>query len=249
MFEKYLEELGLSDKEAAIYVVLLSVDHASVLDIAKKTKIKRPTVYVALDSLEKKGLVSETQIGKKVHYQAEPPERLETYVERQKTALLEQQKRLKDFIPQLKSIQRQGGERPMVKYFEGREGILSSLEEFYGETKEGGEVYIVYPRDAMTELFLPEERKKYHDIRVKNNVSAKVIYTQTTGSSPEGENVNRKILDANKYPISCDIAVYNDKVKISILGKHISSIFIRSKDFAETMKSLFNVVFDAGGNK
>jgi len=195
--------------------------------------------------LKKKGLVSETQIGKKVHYQAEPPERLETYVERQKDALLEQQKRLKDFIPQLKSIQRQSGERPMVKYFEGREGILSSLEEFYGETKEGGEVCIIYPRDTMAELFLPEERKKYHDIRVKNNVSAKTIYTQTKGPEPEGVNVDRKILDGGKYPISCDIAIYNDKVKISILGKHVSSIFIRSKDFAETMKSLFTAVFDS----
>ena len=54
MLEKNLEELGLGDKEAAVYVALLAVDHASVLDLAKKTKIKRPTVYVALDSLEKK---------------------------------------------------------------------------------------------------------------------------------------------------------------------------------------------------
>src|SRR3989344_1564256 len=98
MFEKYLQEIGLNEKEAALYLALLQVDAASVIDLSKKTKINRSTVYVVLEGLMKKGLVSETQIGKKVHYQAEAPERLETFVERQKAIFEELQKRLKDII-------------------------------------------------------------------------------------------------------------------------------------------------------
>lgn len=246
MFEKNLEELGLGDKEAAVYVALLSVDHASVLDVAKKTKIKRPTVYVALDSLEKKGLVSETQIGKKVHYQAEPPERLETYVERQKTALLEQQKRLKDFIPQLKSIQRQSGERPMVKYFEGREGVVSSFEEFLqGKEDQGGTAYIIYPRDLRDEIFSREEISNYQKQRIQKNINTKVLYTFEKGDIPSDEHGNRLKIDGAKYPITCDITIYGDKVRISILGKKLSAIFIRSQDFAQTLKSLVDLVFDS----
>lgn len=71
------------------------------------------------------------QVGKTIHYQAAPPERLETYIERQKVVLDEHASRLKDIIPQIKSIQREGGERPIVKYFEGREGAISAYEEFY----------------------------------------------------------------------------------------------------------------------
>src|ERR1700692_203110 len=101
MLEKYLQEIGLNEKEAAVYLALLSVDSSSVLDLAKKTKIKRPTVYVVLETLSKKGLVSETTVGNKTHYQAEPPERLETFVERQKVVLEEHSKRLIDIIPQI----------------------------------------------------------------------------------------------------------------------------------------------------
>src|SRR6185369_12406710 len=106
MLEKYLQTIGLSDKEASVYLALVQVDNAAVLDLSKKTKLKRPTVYVILESLAKKGLVSETTVGKKTHYQAEPPERLETFVDRQKLILEENSKRLKDIIPEIKSIQR-----------------------------------------------------------------------------------------------------------------------------------------------
>jgi sugar-specific transcriptional regulator TrmB len=247
MFEKYLEELGLGDKEAAVYVALLAVDHASVLDVAKKTKIKRPTVYVALDSLEKKGLVSETQVGKKVHYLAEPPERLETYVERQKVILEEQQKRLKDFIPQLKSIQRESGERPTVKYFEGREGIVSSLEEFfYGEPESaGGTAYLIYPRDLRDEVFSREEIDKYQKFRLQRKVKTKVLYTYEKGEIPSDEMGERKKIDGTAYPLTCDIMIYKDKVRINVLGKTLSGIFIRSEDVAQTLQSIFNLAFDS----
>ena len=73
MLEKYLQEIGLSDKEASVYVALLQVDNDSVLDLAKRTKINRTTIYPVLESLAKKGLISEIKIDKKVRFQAEPP--------------------------------------------------------------------------------------------------------------------------------------------------------------------------------
>lgn len=54
MLEKYLEEIGLSDKEAAVYLALLQVENSAITDLAKKTKINRTTVYPVLQSLEKR---------------------------------------------------------------------------------------------------------------------------------------------------------------------------------------------------
>lgn len=245
MLEKYLQDIGLNDKEATVYLSLLSVEHASVLDLAKKTKIKRPTVYVVLESLSKKGLVSETTIGKKTHYQAESPERLETFVERQKLVLEESQKILKDIIPQIKSVQRESGEKPIVKYFEGREGIISMLEElFAGINEEGGETYLLYPKDQLDDLFTEKEREKYRSIRIKRNIKSKVLYTSEKGEKPSDDTGDRIKIDGGKYPISCDISIYEDRVRISILGKKMSGIFIRNKDLADTLKSLFNLAFD-----
>jgi sugar-specific transcriptional regulator TrmB len=246
MFEKYLQDIGLNDKEATVYLALLSVEHASVLDLAKKTKIKRPTVYIVLDALAKKGLVSETTFGKKTHYYAEPPERLETFVEKRKIALEESQKTLKDVIPQLKSVQRESGEKPIVKYFEGREGIISMLEELFAgvPNEKDGETYLVYPKDQLDDLFTTQEREKYRSIRISRNIKSKVLYTSEKGERASDTTGDRIKIDSSKYPISCDISIYEDKVRISILGKKMSGIFIRNKDFAETLRSLFKLSFD-----
>ena len=131
MLEKYLQEIGLNEKEASVYLALLQYDNASVIDISGKTKINRSTTYTILESLSKKGLVSETTVGKKTRYQAESPERLETFVERQKVLLDEHSKRLKDIIPQIKSVQREIGEKPTVQYFEGKEGIFALNESIF----------------------------------------------------------------------------------------------------------------------
>jgi sugar-specific transcriptional regulator TrmB len=244
MLEKYLQEIGLSDKESAIYLALLATDNSSVIDLAEKTKIKRPTVYVILESLAKKGLVSETTVGKKTHYQAEPPERLETFVERQKVVLEERSKRLKDIIPQIKSVQRESGERPVVRFFEGKEGIISINEELYSEKADDSPIYYIYSKDLLREVFNDAERNHFKQKRLAKNIKSKVLYNSNIGEHPNDGTGDRILIDSKKYPFGCDIAIYKDKVRISILSKGLSGIFISSKDFADTLRSLFNLAYD-----
>jgi sugar-specific transcriptional regulator TrmB len=244
MLEKYLQEIGLSEKEAQVYLALLQVDSESIQDIAKNTGINRTTVYPVLETLEKKGLVTEVEIGKKTHYQGEPPERLETYVERQKVTLEEHAKRLRDIIPQIKSVQREQGERPIVKYFEGKEGIISSMEEMYTSKDQDDTAYLVYSKDLLDSLFTTEERGKYKKIRLGKEVRTKVLYTYSKGEITNDSTGERIKIDEQKYPITCDISIYEDRVRINTLGKSLSGIFIKSKDVAETLRSIFSVAFD-----
>ena len=245
MFEKYLEDLGLSEKEAKVYLSLLQVDNDSVLDLAEKTKINRTTIYPVLESLSKKGLISEVKVDKKVRFQAEPPERLETYVERQKIVLEEHAKRLKDVIPQLKSVQRETGERPVVKIYEGKEGIISSLEDFFETSDSGGEAYFMYSRDLIDDLVPEDQRKKYKNIRVSKKIKSKTIYTYSKGEMVKDDTADRIKVDGVKYPLLCDIVVYEDRVKITTLLKSKTAITIKSYDFAETMKSIFKLIRDS----
>ncbi len=244
MLEKYLQDIGLSEKESVIYISLLAVDNSSVLDLSKKTKLNRSTTYVILESLAKKGLVTETTVGKKTHYQAEPPERLETYVEQRKILLEEQSKKLKDIIPQIKSVQREGGEKPIVKYFEGKDGLISLHEEFFLGQNEDAISYLIYSKDLVDEIFSATEREKYRNMRLGKNIKSKVLYTYLNGTIPTSIDGERVKIDGTKYPILCDISVCEDRVKIAILGKKLSGIFIKSKEFAETFRSIFNIGFD-----
>ena len=244
MLEKYLKEIGLSDKEASIYIALLSFDKASVADLSQKAKVKRPTTYVILVSLQKKGLVSETTIGKKTFYIAEPPEKLDLFVSRQIHLLEENKKSLDLVIPQLKAVQRESGERPTVQFFEGKEGVLSSNDDTFVKKFGDEPAYMICSRDAVKDIFSEKESENLRNRRISKGIKSKAIYTSKQGQKPSDETGVRIKIDESIYPIKSDITVYGDQVKIAVFGKRLSGISIKSPEFAETLKSLIKFIFD-----
>jgi|TARA_B100001964_G_C14226764_1_gene598027 sugar-specific transcriptional regulator TrmB len=246
MLEKYLQEIGLSDKEASVYLDLLNSGDSSASEIAKNTKIKRPTIYTVLESLSKKGLVSEATKGTKTNYQAEPPERLEVFVERQKSLLDEKSRVLKDVIPELKSIQRESGDKPIVRYYEGKEGVISSLEKLFN-TKDKSEelIYFIYPKDRVDEVWTDKDKQVYRKKRITPGMKSRTVYTSTKSEIPKADDGSiRYKIDEKKYPLKADIAIYGDKVKIHTLTEKLSGIFIENKDLADTLKSLIRYIID-----
>jgi sugar-specific transcriptional regulator TrmB len=69
-----LISLGLTQKEAAVYLALLQTKKGTALTVAKQANIKRPTVYLVLNSLIKKGLVKSTKYRDVLDYRALPLE-------------------------------------------------------------------------------------------------------------------------------------------------------------------------------
>lgn len=230
----------MSEKEAKVYLALLQVDEDSILDLAKRTGVNRTTIYPILESLQKKGLVSEIQKGKKAAYMAEPAERLETYVERQKVLYEEKTKRLKDIIPQIKGMRREQGERPVVKYFEGRDGAISAYEEFYAfDPKKEEEGFFIFNKDLLAEVFTTEEQQKFLSLRVGKKIKPTSIYNYAAGEFPfKTVGVKRTRIDEKEYPIKCDISIARDRIVITTLGEKVSAFLIVSQDIADTLKSL-----------
>lgn len=242
MLEKYLEEIGLSDKEATVYLALIQFDNASPAQIAEKTKLNRSTVYVVLESLEKKGLAGETNVGKTVHYQAAAPERLETYVEQQQLKLEETGRRLKDIIPQIKAVQRETGTRPVIRVAYGKDAALAQSLEFFNVAEEEGVGYFIFNQDMLNEQYTPKELAKVKEIRPKKQIPGKSIYNATT-PIPSNELTERKMVDKKDFPITADISIHEDRVHIVTLGEQTTTILIQSKDFANTLKTLFKLAF------
>ena len=119
---KNLQKLGLTDKEALVYSKALELNNFSVIQIARKTNLKRPTCYLILDSLLQKGLVSLTPNSKKLLYTAEPADVLIEQAER--NILL-----AKKIAPFLNSLKQNNSEMPAIKFYSGQEGIRNIYED------------------------------------------------------------------------------------------------------------------------
>ena len=243
MLEKFLQEIGLSEKEAAVYLYLLKVDSDNIANIAKATDINRTTVYPILDTLMRKEFVEELKENEKSLFQARTPDRIESFIQEQKIKLEEQSHVAKDIIPQLKGIMREGGQRPIIEYYEGRDAIKKASKNYYENTDTGGEVYLIYPRDEVETLFSEKERQIAKELRLSKNVRSRSIYTYTKGEYKPDTTGDRFRVDEKEFPIKSDISVYADRVRIHILGEKLGTIYIKSKDVADTIQTLFKLAF------
>lgn len=119
---KILAQLGLEERESHIYLALLELGESTVLPIARQSGIQRTYCYDILASLEEQGLVSHMEKNGRRRYVAEPPETLERLV---KTRLAD----LQAALPELKSLHNRAPGKPKVRYYDGREGLITIYEE------------------------------------------------------------------------------------------------------------------------
>jgi len=76
-----LQRAGLDDKETEVYLAILSLKMAKASQIAKVSKQSRSHTYLMLRALVQKGLVSEIDRAGVIHFVAEQPQRLLTYLQ------------------------------------------------------------------------------------------------------------------------------------------------------------------------
>ena len=83
MYQHQLQQLGLSEKQAKVYEVLLSFGKAGIKDIKQKTPYKRGDLYNILYSLQDKKLISEKEENNKKIFILENPNHLNEIIEKQ----------------------------------------------------------------------------------------------------------------------------------------------------------------------
>ena len=115
--QKVLQNLGLSEKEAIIYMALLQLGKSTVVKIAKTAGLKRPNTYIILDELKKKGLVSEIPEKGRTLYSPEDPSILEQNI---KNSLAD----FHELLPLFRASYNRGT-KPTIKYYEDKDVIYN----------------------------------------------------------------------------------------------------------------------------
>src|SRR3989338_6843245 len=95
--EHLLASLGLNAAQARVYFAALELGQANMQELARKSGVKRTSIYNFIDELREKGLITEVKKRKRRLYSAVHPEHL---VELEKMRLGE----LERLLPQLSAI-------------------------------------------------------------------------------------------------------------------------------------------------
>lgn len=240
-----LKHIGLSDKEAKVYLAMLELGPATVLEIAAKAGVNRPTTYVEIESLKKKGLASTQTRGTKQLSMAESPDQLKFLLEREVKHVEQKKEELTSVLPDLMTLFNLGEEKPQVRFFEGKEGLLKMQDEFLKtKTKE---VLAISSIDDVLKIF-PDHLQAYAPRRRQKKIHAKLIYTAKKG--PSFKKFDKEMLRESKYispkhlPFSADVTIYDHNVAIAALKGKIVGAIIAQKEIADSFRGLFNLIWN-----
>lgn len=244
MLEQNLMRIGLSEKEAKVYLAALELGPAPVQKIAAKAHVNRATTYVILEGMMKKGIITIYDQGKKRYFVAEGPSALKNIISQQQKELDEKAELLKHVHSEIQSVHNALPNKPIVKFYEGKEGLKTLLEERLEEGHK--QVDVFYPDDDLVEIFNEQERKDYVGRRIQKQVFYRGVSSikkpDPSITFPHGE---LHQVESDKFPMFSDIAVYGDKVSISILRGHVSGVVIQNKAVADTFRSIFKLAFES----
>lgn len=240
-----LRNLGLSENEARVYLAMLELGPATMLQISTKAEINRPTAYVQIERLKKLGLASTQTKGKKQFFIAEDPHQLLSVIEEERKAAEQKKEELAKFLPELEALFRLSDSKPQVRFFEGREGLLRMQEEFL--SVQSKEIFSISPIDDITDAFPNRATASYTNKRVAMRIPVKLIYTSKKGNFLKEEDPDilstRRFLPAEMFPISVDITIFNERVAISAFRGRISGTIIHHPEIAKSFKAIFDVLW------
>lgn len=241
-----LQKLGLSDKEAKVYLAALELGSDTVQNIAKKSDVNRATAYVILESLSKKGLSSSFEQDKKTYFTASNPELLESIFELQRQEIEGRQKYFQSILPDLRGHANKNSSKPTIRFYEGKAGIETAHEEFLSDQKvQNDTVRSFFPLDRVKEIFKPEDIKGYNAVRRQLKLFAKTLYNSKNSTIENNQDGHRIKVDSKDFPFSCDISILGDSVRIASLGSKLSAVLIKDKEVANTFKALYDLAWEA----
>ena len=239
-----LHQLGLDDREIAVYRALLRLGPVSIRDIAEAAGINRGTTYETLKQLASKGVVNYLPRGKRRVFQAEEPEQLLALGERRQQALsLAMDQLRKEVIPELKQS-RAKFSPGNVRFYEGDDGVelvLRDILDSAGRDPERG--YSVISTKTLREhLYRPFPN--FTRQREERGISVRVIAVGEGGD--EAEYAERKWLPAGDATDASYIAIYPPKVAMITLAdrNYPVVVIIDSAAIASTQQLLFDTLWE-----
>jgi len=241
MLQKNLVQLGLTEKEAKVYLALLELGQESVQHIAQKSEINRATTYFILDSLMKQGLASKVEKDKTTFFSPEPPQQLINILKKQEAEIKQKVENFKTMLPELHGVYNLAENKPVVRFFEGKEGLKTIQEDFLKTNDK--QIESISSLDDVERVFSNSEKEEYGRKRREKKILAKCIYVSKGEAINDDDYSVRFRVPEEKFPLTADITLYDNKVAIASLRGNLSGVIIENAEIAKTLRSVFKLAF------
>ncbi len=236
MNQKILEEIGLSKNEIKVYLALLKLGKTTSWKLTTETGIQVSALYYCLDNLIKKGLASYVMIANKKHFQAAQPEQLVNLLDNRK-------KQLEIILPELKSIQKESGERIQTNVYEGFKGFKGIYDRLLRVMQKKGTYYVFGARQIgdKTRENVNLMLTSFHKQRDKQGINVKIIFNKDVEKEIKKVVKDFKHMDYRFSEIKTNsfVLIYDNRIVNFLYTERLIAIETISKDVYDSYKKFF----------
>lgn len=232
-----LRNLGLENKEIEAYLALLKLGEATVLEISKRSGVKRPTTYLVLNSLESKGFVSRTVRSKKTYFLPQHPKKLITEAELRL-------KELNEIVPQLESVFQKASGRPRVMIYEGKEELDRANDEIFVVK---GEVLFMGTLRLSKSAF-PRTFRKFEYTTLSKEFNSRELIDDSEEGRQYAKEVSKpfrevKFIPKELLPFEVDMCIFGNRTLITSVKKEYFTVAIESDEISRAFRTIFEVMW------
>lgn len=245
VLSKQLQNFGLSEKEAKIYIALVELEIATANQAAERAGVNRSSTYVVLDSLMSKGLVSVSEDKTVKQYVATNPEvllqEIEETIQKQKSV----KEGIENILPELKALHRETKSKPKVRVFTGKKGLIATFEDSLNSKEK-----VIRIASSVTEIskILPLYMPKYIDKRHEKGI--KMIGIHPDGKigrflmglkASKSANDDAVLIPKETFTFTSDYAIYDNKIAYMNGKDGGTAVIIEDKEIAQMSKNIFDL--------
>ncbi len=250
MIVENLLQFGLNEKEISVYLSLISLGPAPVRLVAKHSGVNRGTSYDILKNLISIGLVSYykqySKEDKRQYFVAEPPQKILDAIDNKKRSLETVKMQISKSLPELESLYEKSGARPVVKYYEGREGLRTILEDVLqtmSATPERERVYYVYSSADIRD-YLYKVYPRFNEDRLAAKIFVQAI---AIGGGGELAGLDERKWLSRKESAPTYILIYSGKVAMISIDatKKPVGVIVADHGLYETQVLVFKKLWES----
>ena len=243
-----LKHLGLTEGEIKVYTALVKLGETTTGPIVEHSGVSVSKVYIILNKLSEKGLVSHILKNKTKYFTAANPNRLLVYLQEKQQFLKLQESELKKIIPEFVVQKALALTSETVQVFDGLRGIQTARERTLNIMHKGDEMWIIgiatTPYDRLTPFFA-----EYHERRYKKGIICNYLYNEYA-RKPHGELSATYPLSEVKYMPEGLIThawmeIYADTVTIGINKGKSFSVVIQNQEVADSFKNYAQLLWNS----
>lgn len=235
MNKQILKEIGLSDREIAVYVALLKIGTTTTGLLVKKSKVQNSKIYETLEKLIQKGLATYIIKGKIKHFQAITPKALLNFFNERKDVL-------QDTVNELEILQKKKEEELTARIYEGIKAIKSAFYEMYDYIGKNGE-YCVFPigknleREEVIQFFAQIFHKRL-DMKIKIRTLPNINWKNIIEKNYKQYKLIKIRYINRDFPTG--IFIFKNHLLSIIWGKNPTAFLIKSNENYIKWQKFFN---------